>query len=199
VYLPEFLQEKFMTWLLCSKEDVISVHPCKPEELPDFWSDAVEGLIRQYMGQPNLGIPQAVVDEYYDGDGSNILHVKSTPIVSVESLSVDGFVLMSGDYEFFDSYVELRYMTFSKGNPLNVKISYTSGTVGSDSVVRLAAVAMIAALLNYRKRYGSDSSIKWGTTNEKAGEESPNLNVGLTSHLVSIMKRILRRPTVRVR
>ena len=80
-----------------------------------------------------------------------------------------------------------------------MKVSYVSGSSVMNDVVRLAAAAMIVAIVNYRKRSGADSSIKWGTADQKAGEETPNQNIGLTSHLVTIMKRLLKRARVRAR
>jgi hypothetical protein len=47
-----------MSWTLCSKADVISIHPISEAQLPDLWSDAVEQLIREHLGQPGLGLAQ---------------------------------------------------------------------------------------------------------------------------------------------
>jgi hypothetical protein len=45
-----------MSWTLCSKADVISIHPTTETALPDLWSDAVEQLIREHMSQPGLSL-----------------------------------------------------------------------------------------------------------------------------------------------
>ena len=186
-----------MAWTLCDKQDVTSIHPILESELKDDWSNVVEALIRQHMGEPYLGLSQVITSEYYDGDGTYILRVKNPPIISVQSLYINDVLISSGDYVVFDSYIELRSEIFPEG-VLNVKLSYTSGSIGVDDVVRLTAVAMIIAIINYRKRWGSDASLKWGDAEQKAGEQSPNYNVGLTSHLVTIMRRLLRRrPRVR--
>ena len=47
-----------MSWTLCSKADVISIHSITEAALPDLWSDAVEQLIREHMGKPGLGLAQ---------------------------------------------------------------------------------------------------------------------------------------------
>lgn len=186
-----------MAWSLCDKQDVTSIHPILQSELQDDWSNMVEALIRQHMGEPYLGTSKVITSEYYDGDGTYILRVKNPPIISVQSLSVNDVLIDVGSYVVFESYIELRDQILPEGI-LNVKLSYTSGTTVVDDVVRLTAVAMVIAIINYRKRWGSDTSLKWGDAEQKAGEPSPNYNVGLTSHLTAIMKRLLRRrPRVR--
>ncbi len=44
-----------MAWTLCSKDDVLSIHPTNTNALKDFWSNAVEAMIREYLGMPYLG------------------------------------------------------------------------------------------------------------------------------------------------
>lgn len=187
-----------MAWTLCSPEDVASLHPISVEDIEDTWSDMVEGLIRSHTGQPFLGSSSAISDEVHSGDGSNILRVSAPPIVSVTSLQIDDTVLDEDEYYAYDTTIQLKYVVFPRGS-LNVKVSYVSGMEEVPDDIRLAAAAMIVAIINYRKRHGADASLKWGTANQKAGEESPNLNVGLTSHLVRIMKQILKRPRVRAK
>jgi hypothetical protein len=93
----------------------------------------------------------------------------------------------------------MKEMNFIEGN-LNVEVTYMSGSTEIDPTVKLAAIAMIAAMANYYGTHGSDSSLKWAVADEQsAGEPSPNRNIGLTSHLQRIMKRILRRERVRAR
>ena len=188
-----------MTWTLCSKEDVASIHPISNlADLKDEWSDMVEGLIRQYLGQPYLGTTQAITNEWHDGDGKHIINVRKPPIYSVQAIKVNGLALTHADYVVFPNYIELRYSVFPQGI-LNVGLDYTSGTAEVSDVVRLCAASMIVAIVNYKKRWGADASLKWGEPEKKLGEDTPNYNVGLTSHLTQIMKRLLRRTSVRVR
>lgn len=187
-----------MTWTLCSKEDVAALHPIQVADLMDEWSDMVEGLIRQHMGQPYLGTSQVIVDEQLSGDGTYTLHVKNDPIISIESLTVDGVLLQPDEYVFNRATITRRYTQFPFG-VLNISISYTSGDMTPNPVLQLCAAAMIVAIINYRRRAGADGSRKWGETERKAGEPTANENLGLTSHLEKIMKRTLRRPSVRVR
>src|SRR3972149_6177016 len=125
-----------MAWTFCSKEDINAFRPIPVNEIRDEWSDLVEGLIRDHLGQPYLGVSQAITDEWHNGEGSVMLKVRHTPIISVQSLTVNDAVLLATDYEVFPSYIQLRGQVFPQGN-LNVKVSYTSGSVPDDPVVRL--------------------------------------------------------------
>lgn len=187
-----------MAWTLCTKEDIANLHPIPAASLKDDWSSLVEALIREHMETPYLGLLEAVVDEYHDGDGTVFLRVKNPPIYSVESVRINNVLLLSSDYVVFGSYIQLKSQIFPKGN-LNVVISYTSGSTQVSYSVKLAAVSMVVALANYWGRAGADASLKWSSGDQKAGEESANRNLGLTSHLKGIMKQLLRRPVVRFR
>jgi hypothetical protein len=186
-----------MAWTLCTKIDVTDIHPIAESILKDSWSDWAEELIRQRLGEPNLGGNEVIVGEYHDGDGTPILRVRRPMILSVEDVKISGSNVDAGEYVIFPTYIQLKYQTFPKGN-LNVTISYTSGGDVS-KVVQMTAAAMIAAIANYHGRMGSDSSIKWGQSPNREGEENPNRRVGLTSHLDTIMRRMLRRRRIRVR
>lgn len=189
-----------MAWTLCSKEDVIDFHPVTATELKDSWSVLVEGLIREHINWLRLGLSELVVTaEELSGNGTAYLYPKQRPLVSVQSLVVNGRALDSAAYAVFPGYVQLRgEHVFPQGN-LNVVISYTAGPGTVPDEVRLAAVSMIIAALNYKKRQGADASLRWSSAETKAGEENPNTQIGFSSHLVQIMKRILKRNRVRGR
>jgi hypothetical protein len=181
-----------MAWQLCTKQDVVNIHPVREEDLQDQWSDMVEALIRQYLGAPYLGTTQVITDEEHCGDGTTILQIRKAPIVSVSSLYVNGSYLTASDYAVFDTYIQLRNQVFPKGI-LNVKVSYTSGESEVSETVKLAAAAMVIAILNYNRRMGADGSLKWSASERQVGEQTPTKTVGLTSHLEQIMKRLLKR------
>lgn len=194
-----------MAWELCSKENFTSLTQASERSLDDFWSDVVEDMIREYTGMPNLGRQLAVASELHDGDGTHILLVRQPAIISVTSLLVGGVPIPTSEYAVSKYGIKLLYTKFPVG-VANVSVSYLSGSrtdVDGNLVIepriRMAAVAMIIALWNYRGRGGADSSIKWGTVDPTEGEENPNQKIGLTSHLRTIMKRTLRRERVRVR
>ncbi len=194
-----------MSWTLCSKADIISIHPISETALPDLWSDAVEQMIREHLSQPNLGASQFNVDELYSGDGTPVLSIRHLPIISVTSLSIDDVDVPPADYVVNKTTVQLLGdFAFTEGNQ-NVSISYVSGGgvdengLITDPIIRLTAAAMIVAIANYKGRAGADASLKWGSAEQKEGNPTPTFDVGLTSHLHKIMKNMLRRSRLRIR
>ena len=185
-------------WELCTKEDVTNIHPINVSELEDNWSITVEALIRQHLGTPYLGTSQVITEEVHNGDDSPYLRVKKPPIISVSAIRINGVVVLPADFIVFTNHIQLESSLFPRGNA-NVQIDYTSGSTVVDPVVKLTASSMVVAVINYRKRYGADASIKWSNPESKAGEDSPNKDLGLTEHLTMIMKQLLRRPVPRVR
>ena len=185
-------------WELCTKEDVDTLHPVNVAELEDEWSIVVEALIRQHLGTPYLGSTQAITAEVHNGDDTQYLRVKKPPINSVTAIRINEVVVLPADYGVFTNHVQLESELFLRGN-MNVQIDYVSGSTVIDPVVKLTATSMVVAVLNYRKRFGADSSIKWSNPETKSGEDSPNKGVGLSEHLTAIMKQLLRRPVARVK
>jgi len=185
-----------MAWTLCSKQEVVAIHPFPVDDLKDFWSDTAEALIREHLGAPYLGEAVALTNETHSGDGTPLLIVRKPPIISVQALRISGVAVTTADYVVFSNHIELVAQRFPVGQ-LNVQVDYTSGDTTINPIIKLTAAAMIAAIINYRQRYGADSTFKWATGEQQAGESTPNLNVGLTSHLKSIMKRMLRRERIR--
>jgi hypothetical protein len=192
-----------MSWTLCSKADVISIHPISEAALPDLWSDAVEQLIREHMGQHSLGLAQITLTESYSGDGTPVLTLRSLPIIAVSSVMIDG----EATSEFTITKTGIQLIgdgTFAVGN-LNVEVTYVAGGgldengLIADPLIRLTAAAMVVAIANYRGRSGADSSIKWGNADQKEGNSTPTFDIGLTSHLRKIMKNMLRRSRLRIR
>jgi len=188
-----------MAWTLCSKADVMSIHPISASALNDFWSETVEALIRQHLGTPYLGLQQVITSEKHDGDSSYLVIVKNPPIISVTSFIANDYLYPASEYEVRGNAVELLYQALPEGH-LNVIITYVSGTPQQeaiDPVVRMTAAAMVVAIANYNSRAGADGSIKWGSAEQKEAEPTPTFKIGLTSNLVTIMKRMLRREKVR--
>ena len=183
-------------WTLCTKEEVVLIHTYPIDQLQDLWSEVVEDLIKERLGAPHYGDSQVLINETHNGDGNNILVVRKPPIISVEDIRISAVALTSAEYVVFPNHVALVAQNFPEGI-LNVQIDYTSGQLTVKPTVKLTAIAMIAAIINYTRRYGADSSFKFGSPDGQIGEKTPNLNVGLTSHLTTIMKRMLRREKVR--
>lgn len=185
-----------MPWTICEKSDVLSLHPISTDELKDEWSELAESAIRRWYGYPYYGTSQAVSDEYHSGSGTPFLRVSAPPIISVTSLYINNSLVPASSYLVKKNYVILIDGTvFSQGN-MNVKISYVSGSAVDDNT-RFTCATLIVAIINYRKRYGADASIKWSKSENQLGEASPQKAVGLTQHLNDIMKESLQRPFMR--
>ncbi len=195
-----------MPWTFCTKADVISIHPTNEAALADLWSDAVEDMIRQYLGTPFLGQNIPVVGELHNGDRSTYLMVNNPPVVSVEQVIINGTQLTPTDYQVTTHGIELKREVFPEGY-LNAQIDYTSGGGGLDAngqptvspIIRLCAAAMIVSVLTFRGRAGADSSLKWGNTPVKEGGETVTIDMGMADHLSRLMKRMLRRDKLRIR
>jgi len=184
-------------WELCTKEDVVNMYPIPMGELEDSWSIHVEGLIRQHLGTPYLGAEVIVTGEVHNGDGTPYLRVKNPPIVSVEDVRINGVSVLATDYIVQKNIIQLESELFPQGNA-NVEIDYTCGGTDVDPVISLAAASMVIAIINYKKRYGADSSIKWSTAENQTGENTASTNIGLPKHLRDIMRQLLRRDNPRV-
>jgi hypothetical protein len=155
-------------------------------------------------------LTNVISNEQHDGDGTHILRVRYPPISRVILLQVDpyspldnaelnAYTFGSTDYLVFPTYIELRYGYIFPRGKLNIIVSYESAAHDVDPIVRLTAASMIVAFANYRGRMGADSSLKWGKEpSKKAGESSPNQEIGLTAHLNSIMRSMLKRGKVRI-
>lgn len=185
-------------WELCTKEDVGNIHPVNVSELEDSWSITVEALIRQHLGTPYLGSTNSVTAEVHNGDGAPYLRVKKPPISSVTAIRINEVQVLPADFIVFTNHIQLESSVFPRGNA-NVQIDYVSGSTDINPVIKLTASSMIVAVINYKKRYGADASIKWSNPETKSGEDSPNKDLGLAEHLTAIMKQLLRRPVARVR
>jgi len=185
-----------MTWQLCSKDDVMAMTSVPEDELRDMWSDISEQMIRDYLGTPNLGTTKAIIGEVHNGDGSPILLVNEPIIESVSEIRVSSSAITPSDYEVYHNYVELTSAVFPEGLH-NVEIDYISGGTIS-ARVRLTATLMVIACLNYKRRRGADTSSKFAIVDTNTGEETANMNIGLVSHLDTIMKQSLERQVMKI-
>lgn len=187
-----------MAWVFCTKEDVMNLIPCTENELQDIWSDTVEQLIRDHLGKPSLGTYEVITDEYHNGTGISILKVRKPPIEAITSIIADDYSYPASDYVIFTNHVQLKYGAVFPLGTMNVVVSYTAGSYEISPTITLAAVTMIAAMLNYKRRAGADGSIKWGNVDKTIGNKQPISDIGLVKHLKTIMVTLLRRDRPRL-
>lgn len=130
-----------------------------------------EKMIFSYLGK---NIESAVYTEYYDGDGSDELHVDQYPIISVTSIHNDtervfgsDTLIDSDNYVIYENEGIIRLFndesSFTIGKR-NIKIIYTAGYASVPSDITLAANKLVAHLFNRR---GAD-----GHTQETLGSYS---------------------------
>lgn len=187
-----------MAWTICSKEDVIALHGMSIDDLRDFWSETAEAFLVEHTGNHGLLGDLTIEDEIYTGNGAVAIVVKKPPILSVQEVSINDYVVPSGDYVFNTHTITLKYGEFSANAPANVKLSYTAGVSQVDAQYRFACAAMVAAIANHEGRKGADTTIRWATLPTQAGGSTANLNVGLVTNMKAIMKQSVRRTKVRV-
>jgi len=187
-----------LAWTLCTKQDVQNLHNIDVASLQDSWSEMAEGLIAEYMGSPAVA-QDVTYTETFDGNGKNIIVVERPPIKSVTSVKFSGTSIPVGDYEVGDTIITLLYYNLPNGIR-NVSVEYVSGYESGTvpESVRLAAVAMIAAMANHYKRFGADASLKWADVQQQTASQSPTRATGLITHLKDIMMSIIRRNRIRI-
>lgn len=178
-----------MAWVYCTKEDVNEYSGIAVSRLKDSWSARVEGLIDLHHGKKYDGTDS--YSEDLDGDGTDVIYVSNTPLISVTSLSVDDVNLTSSEYKVYSAgYIRLvsalptaiggaidgRFSAFPVGTK-NVSITYVAGDATVPDNVRLAATAMISMLAAMHEKAGSDSSLALGMSSSgSTGERNAELS-----------------------
>ena len=186
-----------MAWTFCSKEDVIAIHKVPISSLQDFWSEIAESFIRTHLGARYLGNSTELV-EYYDGENSDTLIVKNPPISSVSSIYVNGSLIDPDSYLAGETAIWLLNSNIFPSGRRNIKVTYTSGTAEVSTEIRTACAIMVVAVSDYWSSLGSDTSLVFGSS-EVLGGSTPNIEIGLVSHMKQIMYGLLRRYKVNVR
>lgn len=188
-----------MAWSLCTRDDVMSIFKIDEASLHDFWSETAESMIRGYLRAPYLGLAPVTISEYHSGDGTGVLPVNSPPLTEVLELLVDGVALAAGDYQAFSTSVILTGSAVFPEGLMNIKVTYKSGGTGIPDKVSMTCATMIAAIASYEGRAGTDASLKYGDLTPYIGGDATNKNIGLVTHLQTIMQGMLSRYRLRVR
>ncbi|HHT9153891.1 MAG TPA: head-tail connector protein [Candidatus Hypogeohydataceae bacterium YC40] len=104
--------------------------------------DWATNFIHSYCGRIFL---QGNYDEYYDGDGTDSLLSHQFPIVSVNSLEVDGVIQDSTSFVVYAQIglIRLNCGIFSKGKN-NTRLQYTAGYAFSPKDLEQACIELVA-------------------------------------------------------
>lgn len=169
-------------WVYCSKEEVSDYSGLAESKLKDHFSETVEAMITEHTGEVYGSTQQYTED--YDGDGTDTLFLKHSPVVSVSSLSIDDVNYQSTEYEVYDSgYIRLvGYRGSAIDNALgtygavfpigqnNITVVYTANNSTVPGFVKLAALLMITELALVSERAGVDGSLAVSRASTRAGE-----------------------------
>jgi hypothetical protein len=190
------------TWTYTSKAKVSHLSQIPEADLQDEWIDWVQAAIDDYEGTTYTGTTSYT--EEYSGDGTGILLLAHTPVVSVTSLAIEGGTYSASDYEVYTDHIELESSNpdeisgalglnaiFPKGEK-NISITYVAGNTVVPKRVEQAATQMVATIAAVNKREGSDLSIKYSRAKQE-GDNTVTETYSLQSALESIKKKYLKR------
>ena len=108
--------------------------------------------------------PQGGYDEYIDGDGTETLLSHQFPILSVNSLEVDGIVKGSTSFVLYSplGLLKLKSGVFPRGKK-NVRLQYTAGYATIPKDVEQACIELVALRYYDRGRERLGVASKEGT------------------------------------
>ncbi len=115
--------------------------------------------------------------ENYDGNASDILFLKNTPITSVSSLSIESESVDSADFKVYDDYLRLVSRLFTPGE-LNIAVQYSAGyydpqSESAPAEVEDACIQLTAFKFNLRGAEGLDEKRANQNTESFAGVAIP--------------------------
>lgn len=141
--------------------------------------------IRSYCRRDFAAV--TVTAERYDGDGSAMLTLASTPILEVTALAIDGQAVGLAEVKVYPSYI--RFEDSGEYNPrlrascrvfpagaLNVSVSYRAGFAAVPADIANACVLQTVHLLNTVPKLGivsETSSVAQATTAYSQGPLTP--------------------------
>ncbi|MFN3467765.1 MAG: phage head-tail connector protein [Candidatus Brocadiales bacterium] len=99
-------------------------------------------FVHSYCGRI---FPQGTYDEYVDGDGTDTLLSHQFPIISVNSLEVDGVVKDSASFLLYAplGIIRLKSGAFPRGKK-NVRLQYTAGYATIPKDLEQASIELVA-------------------------------------------------------
>jgi hypothetical protein len=143
------------------------------------------------------------VDELRDGDGSAMLVLAHTPIVSIASLEIGGQAvdratvkvyenwIAFDDWEEYDIRLRASSRVFPRGSQ-NVKISYRSGYAAVPTEISVACVLQVVHIRNTVNKQGIESE-----TNSVANAATVYSQVGIAPAAIRAINRY-RKPRAAV-
>lgn len=123
---------------------------------------AASDFITSYCNRSILSA--AYVGEKYNGNGNKALVVRQWPIVSVQSLSINGLAVAASDLTFEDRVIYLNGSQILVVGQANVLVSYTAGYAVVPPAIEQACIDLVALKYRERDRIGHVSKSLAGET-----------------------------------
>ena len=95
-------------------------------------------------------------DRKYHGNGNSTLVLRNWPIISIQSLAIDGVTVDPANYSFYDRMICLSQGVFNRGLA-NVSVSYTAGYTTIPLGLEQAVIELIAFKYREKERIGHSS------------------------------------------
>jgi hypothetical protein len=115
---------------------------------------AASDFVAQYCSRSFVST--AVTDRKYHGNGNSTLVLRNWPIISVQSLAIDGVTVPATNYTFFDRMIYLTNGVFTKGLA-NVSVNYTAGYAVVPFGLEQAVIELIVFKYREKERIGHAS------------------------------------------
>lgn len=188
-----------MAWEAVSKAEVARISGTKEDNIHDEWYDWAVGLIKRHSRIHNIGTDaEVVVTEERDGNDTRRILVNKPPIISVTSVTIDGYTV-SSDYYTHDSVSivltdnlptnpHLATERFANGAK-NVTLVYTSG--GVDSAVSAAIALIIKEFSGLERSEGAEARLQFYQVGKNRATEAPLVEWGVHGKIVGIIKSFL--------
>jgi hypothetical protein len=183
-----------MAWLYVDKALAADFAGVKASFLKDEWSDAIEALIRnEYKYHLNI----SSFTEYYSGDGTNLLFLKKTPIVSLTNVSIIGpssltSVILNDYFITHTKFIEMTSGVFPEGHN-NIVVEYTGGVDGVDPRVQFAEMACLAYLVKFLVGNRGEDTIKFASA-PAIGTNQFSPRPGVVKKMQEIIRDIIPSP-----
>ena len=187
-----------MAWEAVSENEVALICGTSVDTLRDIWYDWAVGIIERHTGVHNIG-DIATITEERDGNGIDRITVNKPPIDSVTSVTVDGYVVSSGDYTFDNVSIvfedtlptnpHLATMKFNRGSK-NVTLVYESGA-SENYAVGVTIALIVKEFSRLERSEGAEAHLQFYQVGKNRATEAPLTEWGLHGKVRGIARSLL--------
>ena len=179
-----------MSWEIVSRGEVAALSGLNEERLKDQWYDWVVDIFKKVSPYEYPETTATITAELHDGNGTDTLHVKYPPIVSVTTVLISNSAVSSSSIKAYDNYVRLAQSDDNVTNPVftmgtkNISITYVAGfsTIPGDIKLSIANAIEIVAL--HTIRGASIADLRFDNPRESDGSPAPGVPYASLSRTV---------------